>query len=330
MSLGFYAYKRGILNQEVNEKLSALIVRILCPCIILNSISSVPREYPELVWKLFACGAAMYLSLPLLARLFAWVLRVPSNLKGTCMCMLVFSNCSFMGYPVVEALYGSGAIFYMTIFNMPFNFIFYSLAFRYIRKDAGLETMKVTRTDVEATDVKVADKKRTHTGAAGRFRLYELYKNLPPSIRASINPGTLFSLLALLLYFLQISLPELLLTSIEFVGNVTTPLSMILVGSSLAASSFAEIRTEKTAWMLLPIRLLLVPAAVWFAVHHLTADATLTAIATLSAGMPVGSLVAIASVPYPRQNKLASIGVAVSTICSLATIPLLVTFFHLK
>ncbi len=304
MSLGFYAYKRGILNQEVNEKLSALIVRILCPCIILNSISSVPREHPELVWKLFACGTAMYLSLPLLARLFAWILRVPSNLKGTCMCMLVFSNCSFMGYPVVEALYGSGAIFYMTIFNMPFNFIFYSLAFRYIRKDAGLGTIGMK-----------ADK-------AG--------KSLPPSIRASINPGTISSLLALFFYFMQISLPELFRSSIEFVGNITTPLSMILVGSSLAASSFAEIKTEKTAWMLLPVRLLLVPAVVWLAVHQVTADSTLTAIATLSAGMPVGSLVAIASVPYPRQNKLASIGVAVSAICSLATIPLLVTVFHLK
>ncbi len=302
MFLGFYAYKRGILNQEVNERLSTLIVRILAPCIILNSISSVPHERPELVWKLFACGTTMYLALPLFARLLTRVLRIPANLEGTCMCMLVFSNCSFMGYPIVEALYGSSAIFYMTIFNLPFNFIFYSLAFHYIRKDAGEKAAEVE-----------------HASA-----------KLPPSLRAAINPGTVSSLLALLLDFTQVSLPGPLLASIGFVGNVTTPLSMILVGSSLAASSFVEIRTEKTAWILLPLRLVLVPAVVWFAVYQVTADATLTAIATLSAGMPVGSMVAIASVPYPRQNKLASIGVAMSTICSLATIPLLVAVFHLK
>ncbi len=307
MFLGFYAYKKGILNHEVNEKLSALIVRILAPCIILNSISSVPHEHPELVWKLFACGAAMYVALPFFARLIAWILRVPANLKGTFMCMLVFSNCSFMGYPVVEALYGSGAIFYMTIFNMPFNFIFYSLAFHYIRKDTGLE----------------------HANAATPAKT-GIMEKLPLPVRASINPGTVSSLLALFLYFTQISLPGLFCTSIEFVGSITTPLSMLLVGSSLAASSFSDIRTEKTAWMLLPVRLFLVPAVVWFAVRHVTADTTLTAIATLSAGLPVGSMVAIASVPYPRQNKLASIGVALSTIGSLATIPFLVTFLHLK
>lgn len=314
VGIGFYAYKRGILNQEVNEKLSALIVRVLAPIVILNSVSSVPHEQPELVWKLFVCGIVMYLTFPVLAWMITGILRVPFNLRGTCMCMLIFSNASFMGFPIVEALYGSSAIFYMTIFNMPFNFLFYTLALYLIRKDAE-------RSDCQIRD---PDTREMFSGFhAGREKLLQL-------VKICINPGMLSSAAALILYFLQIPLPELFCNSAEFVGNAMTPLSMIIIGSSLAASSFTEIKTEKTAWLILPIRLLCLPIVVWLVMHRVTSDAMLTAIATLSAAMPVGAMVSIVSVPHPRQNKLASIGVAMSTMCSLITIPFLVTVLGLR
>lgn len=307
VGIGFYAYKRGILNQEVNEKLSALIVKVLAPIVILNSVSSVPHEQPELVWKLFVCGITMYLAFPVLAWMITGMLRVPSNLKGTCMCMLIFPNASFMGFPIVEALYGSSAIFYMTIFNMPFNFLFYTLALYLIRKDAE-------RSDCRTCGHAIQE---TRPGwSAGREKLLQL-------VKICINPGMLSSAAALILYFLQIPLPEIFCTSAEFAGDAMTPMSMIIIGSSLAASSFSEIKTEKTAWLILPIRLLILPAIVWLAIRQLTSDTMLAAIATLSAAMPVGTMVSIVSVPHPRQNKLASIGVAMSTMFSLITIPFL-------
>lgn len=351
VGIGFYAYKRGILNQEVNEKLSALIVRVLAPFVILNSVSSVPHGQPKLVWNLFVCGIAMYLTVPLLAWIITKILRIPSNLRGTCMCMLIFSNASFMGYPVVEALYGSSAIFYMTIFNMPFNFLFYTLAVYLIRRDAGRSERQECEPDAqEKVSGGCFDEECTRTvilseGCAQTVISPEgcAQTAIPPRekfqmvrgkfwqlVKICINPGMLSSAAALVIYFFQIPLPELFCISAEFVGNAMTPLSMIIIGSSLAASSFAEIKTEKAVWMLLPVRLLILPMTVWAAVHSLTSDAMLTAIATLTAAMPIGAMVSIISVPYPRQNKLASIGAAMSTMCSLITIPLLVTVFGLR
>lgn len=296
VGLGFYAYKRGILNPEVNEKLSELIVRILAPFVILNSVSSVPHEQPVMVWRLFVCGIVMYLTVPFFAWAVTRLLRIPVHLRGTFMCMLTFSNASFMGFPIVEALYGSSAIFYMTIFNMPFNFLFYTLAFYLVQKDAKA---------VEHWDLRGI-------------------------LKTCVNPGMLASVAALLIYFLQIRLPEIFCTSAQFVGNIMTPMAMMVVGASLAASSFKEIRTEKIALLMLPVRLLVLPILVWFVVGQVTADTTMTEIATLTAAMPVGTMVSLMSVPYPRQNKLAAIGVAVSTLCSLVTIPLLVAVLGIK
>jgi hypothetical protein len=57
--------------------------------------------------------------------------------------------------------------------------------------------------------------------------------------------------------------------------------------------------------------------------HLVTTDTTLINICTIGAGMPVASLVAMGSAPYPRQSKAAAIGVAVSTLFSLITIPIM-------
>ena len=117
MLIGFYLFKKNILTKEVNAKLSSMIVQITCPCIILNSLSTVSHDDTGMVLKLFLAGVVMYVIFPIMAWIITKIMRVPAHLRGTYMCMLIFSNNSFMGYPVVQALYGDSAIFYITIFK---------------------------------------------------------------------------------------------------------------------------------------------------------------------------------------------------------------------
>ena len=78
----------------------------------------------------------LYVILPFLSWALVRLMRVPEHLRRTYMCMLIFSNNSFMGYPVVEALFGGSAIFYITIFNLPFSILFFSLGLRLLKKDS--------------------------------------------------------------------------------------------------------------------------------------------------------------------------------------------------
>ncbi|MCD8365318.1 MAG: AEC family transporter [Clostridiales bacterium] len=291
MLIGFYLFRKGILNTEVNAKLSSLIVQITCPCIILNSISSVSHDDPQMVLKLFLAGIVIYMIYVVLARAFTKIMRVPAHLRGTYMCMFIFSNNTFMGYPVVQALFGDSAIFYITIFNIPFNILFFTLALHYFQKDAAIESDNP-----------------------------EKMKTDPRSL---INNGIIASVAALIIYFANIPMPDIFYECVGFVGNITTPLSMIIIGSSMAAASLKEIRTEKGIWPMLPIRLGVMPVIVWAFMHLWTSDPTIISICTIGAGMPVASLVAMGSASYPRQNKAASIGVVVSTLCSLVTIPIM-------
>ncbi|MCD8149557.1 MAG: AEC family transporter [Clostridiales bacterium] len=291
MLIGFYLFRKGILNRDVNAKLSSLIVQITCPCIILNSISSVSHDNPQMVLKLFLAGIVIYAVFVVLARVFTKIMRVPAHLRGTYMCMFIFSNNTFMGYPVVQALFGDSAIFYITIFNMPFNILFFTLALHYFQKDAAIESDNLEK--------------------------------LKTDPRSLINNGIIASVAALIIYFVNIPMPDIFYECVGFIGNITTPLSMIIIGSSMAAASLKEIKTEKGIWPMLPIRLGVLPLIVWAFMHLWTSDPTIISICTIGAGMPVASLVAMGSAPYPRQNKAASIGVVVSTLCSLVTIPIM-------
>ena len=67
MVIGFFLFKKGILNTDTNKKISAMIVQVTCPCIILNSVSSVPHDDPGMVLKLFLAGVVLYVILPILS-----------------------------------------------------------------------------------------------------------------------------------------------------------------------------------------------------------------------------------------------------------------------
>ena len=281
MLIGFYLFKKNILTKEVNAKLSSMIVQITCPCIILNSLSTVSHDDTGMVLKLFLAGVVMYVIFPIMAWIITKIMRVPAHLRGTYMCMLIFSNNSFMGYPVVQALYGDSAIFYITIFNMPFSILFFSMGLHLLKKDAAI--------------------------ASGNFVKEKL------NLRSFINNGIIASVASLVIFY----------ACVGFVGNITTPLSMIIIGASMAAASLGDIKKEKAIWPMLPIRLAVMPVIVWLFMHLVTKDVTLINICTIGAGMPVASLVAMGAAPYPRQSRSASIGVAISTIVSLVTIPIM-------
>ncbi len=292
MLIGFYLFKKGVLTAETNRKMSAMIVQITCPCIILSSIASVSHDDSGVVIRLFLAGIVMYAIFLVAARVLTKVMRVPAHLRGTYMCMFIFSNNIFMGYPVVQALFGDSAIFYITIFNMPFNLLFFTLGLHYFRKDISIEHPEVEKPKTD--------------------------------LRSILNNGLLAAVAALVIYFANLSLPTLFYECVGFIGNITTPLSMIIIGASMAAASFREMKAEKGVWPMVPVRLVVIPLLVWAVMHLWTSDPTIISICTIGAGMPVASIVAMGSAPYPRQNKTASIGVVISTLCSLITIPVMV------
>ena len=291
MAVGFYLNKKNILDVETSKKLSAMAVNLTSPLLIISSAGSVAGGSQGDILLMLVAGLCLYASFPLLSFLMARMVHAPSGCRGVYQCMLMFANTAFMGYPVVQALYGETAIFYTTIFNFGYTILFYTYASYLLDKEGG---------------------------KSSRFNPKRL-----------INIGLLSGLIALIIPFSGIMLPGIIMEPCSFIGSVTTPLSMLIVGSNMANYPLHDIFSEKRIYVVTAVRLLAMPLLTALYMSMITDNALLICMAAMTIGMPVGSMVAMASSQYEKQARIGSISVVMSTICSMVTIPVLAVIFNL-
>ena len=128
MIVGYAANRLGYLGGDTDQKISKLLLNFTLPAMIVASVVS-GEELPEVevIFSLLLVSAVFYLlsfAVALAAPLF---LGGTPGQKGVWRYTLAFSNMAFIGYPVVVALFGEGALFYATILTLPFNLLSYSL-----------------------------------------------------------------------------------------------------------------------------------------------------------------------------------------------------------
>lgn len=291
MAVGFYLNKKNILDQETGKKMSAMVVNFTAPLLIISSASQVAGDNQSVILLMLFSGLFLYFLFPVISLAAAKLVHAPSDCRGVYQCMVMLANTAFMGYPVVQALYGESAIFYTTIFNFGYNILFYTYGSFLMDKDAG---------------------------QASKFEPRRL-----------LSAGFLAGMVALIIPFSGITLPDMILQPCSFIGNITTPMSMLIVGSNMANYPLRDIFSEKRIYVMAFIRLLVMPVLTAAYMSLLTDDPLLICMTAMTIGMPVGSMVAMASSKYEKQGRIGSISVVMTTICSMATIPILAVIFKL-
>ena len=291
MAVGFYLNKKNILDQETSKKMSAMVVNFTAPLLIISSASQVAGDNQSVILLMLFSGLFLYFLFPVISLAAAKLVHAPSDCRGVYQCMVMLANTAFMGYPVVQALYGESAIFYTTIFNFGYNILFYTYGSFLMDKDAG---------------------------QASKFEPRRL-----------LSAGFLAGMVALIIPFSGITLPDMILQPCSFIGNITTPMSMLIVGSNMANYPIRDIFSEKRIYVMAFIRLLVMPVLTAAYMSLLTDDPLLICMTAMTIGMPVGSMVAMASSKYEKQGRIGSISVVMTTMCSMATIPILAVIFKL-
>ena len=288
MVLGIVLNKAKVFTHETNKSLSSLIVNVTSPALAIYSVSNQNQINAE-VLKLVGFGAVLYLALPILALGVILLMRPPRDRRGVYQMLLVFGNVSFMGFPVVEALYGSQAIFYINILNIPFTLLIFTYGVRLLRERG--------------------------VGEPAAFKMSEVF-----------SPGFVSAILSLCIYFLRIPMPGFAVSSLGFIGSLTTPLSMLVIGSMIADFSLRDFFAQKQLFWLMLIKLLAMPLAGFWVAGLLFQDPVLVGTVTLSLAMPSGALCAMVSRQYGNdaQANTAALGVFITTVVSMVTIPLLI------
>lgn len=142
-----------------------------------------------------------------------------------------------------------------------------------------------------------------------------------------INPGIISAILGLVIFILDIPVPLPLVKLLATIGSVTTPLAMIVIGSTLAAVSIRDVIKDKTLYQFTFLKIVLIPGVLWFILQFFIHDAMILGIAVILTSLPTAGNVSMLCLEYDGDVELVTKGIFMSTIFSLVTIPVLLFLF---
>lgn len=372
MAVGYLCYRRQILTEEVSRKVSAIVVNVANPCMILSSaLTDQQMQGKELVQTL-AIVVMMYVFLLVMAQLLPRILCIQKESRGAYAAMTVFANIGFMGFPVLAAMYGNGALLYGAVFQIPFNILIYTYGVAVLTRkpgacakteqDVNAEVDVKAEIDVKAeVDVKTeqdvkaeqdvnaeSDVKADPNGKTGERQdaqgitaaVNGMSENIENGseqqgklqgtveiVKKIFNIGVIACIAAMLLYFLQTPVPSFLQAFITNLGNLTAPLSMMIIGASLAQMPLKELFLDKKLLLFSLVKLLLLPAVWMIMVNRVAEQEILRGVCLVMMATPAGSMTAMLAQQYGGDYETASRGVALTTVLSVITMPLLAAVF---
>ncbi|MFV0395102.1 MAG: AEC family transporter, partial [Coprobacillaceae bacterium] len=276
IALGYVLNRMGIFDQTLNKKLTTLLLSVTTPAMVLSSVMSNNNDASlSEVGLVFLVVIIVFTVLPILSYVLVKIMRIPKKQQGLYMFMTVFSNIGFMGFPVLQAIFGDESVFYAAIFNMGFNLLVFTL---------GVVMM--------------------NHGNEKRINL---------SIKNVLTPGVIASLIALLIYFTKLQFPVVISNTVSMIGNITTPIAMLLIGSTLANMPIKEVFNDFRIYPYTFIKQIIIPIIAFPILSFFIKDTYLLGITFIVVSMPVANSAVLFATEYGGDIKLAAKTVFLTT-----------------
>ncbi len=289
MFAGYMLFKFKYFTVEFNKRLTRLILDVTLPLMILSSVlgQTGKKEYGKIA-EVIAVSLAIYMVLPIISVIVIKILRFRKEEQGLYIFMHTYSNVGFMGFPIINALYGEKALLYAAILNIMFNLSIYSVGIIIVNYGSG--------------------------------------KKEAMNLKHLLSPGILGSIAALLLYFVPVKFPVAVTGAVDSIGHLTSPLAMLLIGSNLANMKLREVFNDWRVYMFAVVKQFIVPMLCWPVLYYAISDEFIRGVIFVLILMPVANTAVLYATRYEVGEKLATKNVFMTTVLSIITIPVAFMF----
>lgn len=278
--LGYIGNKMKVLNQSANASFSSFLLKIALPATILNSALGQKDLDKATIIPVAIMAAVVFIIIPIISKALAHIFKWDATYE----LMLNYSNLGFMGFPLIESLYGEESVFYAAIFMMVFNIHIFTV---------GVMTLQ---------------------GKGGGWK---------QTLRKLISPGILSAVISFAYVLYPIQLPDTVSSFISSVGSCTTPLAMIVIGSQLEQVSILESLKQYKLYIMALFKLIAYPVLIYSLFVLFLGKGLRTEIAAILVGLPVAGNVTMLCSEYDGDSALAAQGTCITTLLSLLTIPIM-------
>jgi len=299
IGVGLFASHKKWLDRNIAQSFPKLLINFSIPANVLVTFSkNFTAEELNKAGILVLTPFAAVVTMVLLAQIAARLFKIPKTRRGVFTVLFAFSNSVFVGFPVAQALFGDAGMPYAVFYYVAMTICFWSIGYYGIKRDA--------------------DKL---TGTVRKISPWEILKKV-------VNVPLIAVAVSILMVLFGLKLPDLVRKPAEFLGSLTTPLSMIFIGCVLYDIGFTRLKMEKGIAVALFGRFAVSCAVMFgscliFGVTGLARNVFLTQIS-----LPAMSQTVITSDIVGADSGFAAKGVAWTTLLSLITIPAILLVFN--
>lgn len=290
-AIGFGARKIKIFGNHANQVITQLMLYVTLPALILFSLNTTFTIDLLIDFSWLVAMSIFILTLSIFVA--SWLRKravLPAGQKSVYESLIIFGNQGFIGFAVSYILMAEQGIIYLTLFNIVYLILIWTYGIYLFARDEQAINWKALL----------------------------------------FNPGILATLVGMSMLFLPFNWPVVVLETLDSVGKMTIPLSMILIGSLLAEIKLNDLyKFSKNIyiWIASGCKLLILPLFLLIFIF-LKVSYPLMVIAVLTAAMPSASTTSIYAQKFGADAAFASFGVMLSTLLCIFTIPLLYSILH--
>lgn len=296
--IGWLTARKGWVDDRVSGIFSKILIAVALPGLIISNFSdNFTRE------GILSCSSGLliaFVSVLLsygISMAVSRIFRIEPKRRGTFQTMFAFSNTMFIGLPVNLSLFGEASVPYVLLYYLANTLLFWTIGMYSIRKD-----------------IIINDNDSNGVGIERKFGWDNIKKILSPPIAAFF--------IAVIFIMLDIKLPGFLMDTFRYMGNLSTPMSMLFIGAIIYFMGFKGIKFDRDMIILLIGRFIISPLIIAAMMKIIRIPDLMGKVFIIQSAMPVITQSAVSARAYGGDYRYASAAVTVSTIAGLLFIPL--------
>lgn len=282
IAVGAIACKAGVFKPAEKSVLANLLLYVVVPAMVLDSYMV---EFDPTTFHNLLLAFGLGTVALLVGVAAAWVLtrRVDKQNRDILWFACAFSNAGYMGFPLIRALFGAEGLLYASAFVTVFNILIWTIG--YVVLSGRADPRAIVRSVVTC-------------------------------------PCIIAVALGLVLYLGRVPLPEVITGPVGAIGDMNTPLSMIITGATIAASNVKKLLHNRKIFFAWGTRMLLIPAVELALFALLGVHGTVATIVLLLEACPCAAITTMFAIQFHHDEELAAGSVVLSTLSSIVTLPL--------
>jgi predicted permease len=285
--LGFLLGKFKLISPKTNKALVNLLLTVFMPASLFLAF---PATYDEATSGLFKSGLIAGVLVMLTLIIVSYIIfnkkfYKKEKQRSAAQFALIFNNATFLGYPIIASTFGEQGIIPYCGFIIAFNVALFSY---------GVYLFK------HKVDFKLI-------------------------LSVITNPNIIPVVLGVIVFFTGFKIPAFTRDAVQFTGNATTALSIICVGYMLSNAKFTKLIKKWKLMLTALSQLIIGPLITWGLLSVLQFPQEVIVVCTLIQALPTATSLGLFASKYGGDETEASELVTISTLLSIATMPIMVS-----